>query len=134
MPHQRLTQPYPFCLNIDQLSLPVHLGVTEAEQEHAQTVYMDMRLYYPTVPDANSNDGQEYLCYDALCQQMLDAAQSKPIALIEFLLGELYRAARAIIPNEIKIYIKISKPLPESLMGYAVQSAAVEYTDLLEGL
>lgn len=134
MPIQRLTQPYPFCLSINQLALPVRLGVTERERAHPQTVYADVRLYYPAEPEASRHDATGYQCYDALCQSMLALVQEKPIELIEFLVGALYRCLRAQIPREVKIRVTLHKPLPESLVGYQVQGASVEYTDLLEGL
>lgn len=134
MPIQRLTQPYPFCLNINRLALPVHLGVTAQERAQPQTVYADVRLYYPMVPDASQQDAADYQCYDALCQSMLALTREKPVELIEFLAGELYRCLRAQIPPEVKIHVALHKPLPASLVGYEVQGATVEYTDLLEGL
>jgi FolB domain-containing protein len=134
MPVQRLSQPYPFSLAIDTLAVPVHLGVTAEEQEQAQTVYVDLRLYYPTIPDAKYTDSVQYLCYDGLCQSLLEAARRQPVALIEFLLGELYRTARAQVPAEVKIHMALHKPLPQALVGYTVKGATVEYTDLPEGL
>lgn len=134
MPSQRLTQPYPFTLAVNRLSLPVHLGVTPQEQAEAQTVYADVMLYYPTIPDANSSDIADYQCYDALCRVMLEVAARQPVALIEFLLGELYRALRAEVPPEVKLRVALHKPLPPELVGYAVEGATVEYTDLAEGL
>lgn len=134
MPIQRLSQPYPFCLGIDRLALPVHLGVTEAEREHAQTVYADVRLYYPAAPDASAQDAAEYQCYDSLCKSLLATAQAQPTHLIEFLVGALYRCLRTQVPSEVKIRVTLHKPLPKSLVGYDVQGATAEYTDLLEGL
>lgn len=134
MPIQRLSQPYPFCLSINQLALPVHLGVTEQERAEPQTVYADVRLYYPAAPAASQNDAADYQCYDALCQSMLALVRKEPIELIEFLVGALYRCLRAQVPDEVKIRVTLHKPLPQSLVGYEVQGATAEYTDLLEGL
>lgn len=134
MPAQRLTQPYPFCLHIERLALPVHLGVTEAERDNAQTVYADVQLYYPAAPDASMQDVSDYQCYDSLCKAMLATAQEKPVQLIEFLVGELYRCLREQIDPVVKIRVRLHKPLPKSLVGYEVGGATAEYTDLLEGL
>lgn len=134
----RLSQPYPFSLSIDKLALPVHLGVTEAERAEPQTVYADVRLLFPTIPNANHTDAAEFLCYDTLCQALLKVAQEKPVQLIEFLLGELYRCARAHVSAhvsaEVKLHLKLHKPLPQTLVGYQVDGATVEYTDLCGGL
>lgn len=134
MSASRISQPYPFSLSIDKLELPVHLGVTAEEQATAQTVLASVVLYYPTVPDASTQDASDYQCYDSLCQQLRDVAAARPVALIEFLVGELYRATRAAVPPEVKIRIRLHKPLPESLVGYVVDGATAEYTDLPEGV
>lgn len=129
MPVQRLSQPYPFCLRIDRLTVPVHLGVTEEERQAEQTVFVWVRLYYPYVPAPS-----DYQCYDALCQSLLEEARQKPVELVETLVMNLYRCLRRQIPPEVPIRIKLHKPLPVSLVGYEVEGATVEYTDLLEGL
>lgn len=134
MPASRISQPYPFSLAIDKLALDVHLGVTPEEQAETQRVYAWLTLYYPTVPDASAQDASQYQCYDALCQKMRAVVAEKPIALIEFLVGELYRAIRPEVDAEARIRIRLHKPLPESLVGYTVEGASAEYTDLPEGL
>lgn len=134
MPVSRLSQPYPFSLAIDKLELPVHLGVTPEEQAEAQHVYLWLTLYYPTIPDAAQQDGDAYHCYDSLCQHLRAVAMAQPVALIEFLLAALYRAAREQVPPEVKLRLRLHKPLPQSLVGYVVEGASVEYTDLPEGV
>lgn len=134
MPVSRLSQPYPFTLSVEQLEMPVHLGVTVEEQAVAQTVYASVVLYYPAAPDAAAQDASAYQCYDSLCKKLLAVAAAQPVALIEFLVGELYRVLRAEVPPEVKIRVRLHKPLPESLVGYRVRGATAEYTDLLEGL
>lgn len=129
MPVQRLSQPYPFCLRIDRLAVPVHLGVTEDERREPQTVYVSVRLYYPTIPS-----GRDYQCYDSLCQSLLEEARQKPVELIETLIMDLYRCLRRQIPSEVPVHVSLHKPLPVALVGYEVEGATVEYTDLLEGL
>lgn len=129
MPVQRLSQPYPFCLSIDRLAVPVHLGVPEEERREEQTVYVWVKLYYPYIPS-----GSDYQCYDSLCQSLLATARQKPVELVETLIMDLYRCLRRQIPSEVPIHVKLHKPLPASLVGYEVEGATVEYTDLLEGL
>lgn len=134
MSTSRISQPYPFSLSIDRLELSAHLGVTAEEQATAQTVFAWVTLYYPTVPDASVQDAADYQCYDALCRSLREVAAARPVALIEFLIGELYRTARATVPPEVKIRVRLHKPLPKSLVGYAVEGAVAEYTDLPEGV
>jgi FolB domain-containing protein len=134
MPIQRLSQPYPFCLSINKLTLPVHVGITAEEREKPQMLLVDVKLYYPTTPDASRNDAADYHCYDSLCKHLLARAQARPVELIEFLVGELYRCLREHIPDEVKIHVAVHKPLPSSLVGYEVQGATAEYTDLDEGI
>lgn len=134
MPAQRLSQPYPFCLSIERLALPVSLGVTQEERATKQTVYADVKLYYPFSPEAQGRDAADYQCYDSLCKAMLQVAAARPVELIEFLVGELYRYLRAQVEPEVKLHVRLHKPLPKSLVGYEVQGATAEYTDLPEGL
>lgn len=134
MPVSRISQPYPFCLSIDGLELQVRLGVTPEEQIVPQTVRVWVTLYYPAVPNALQDDAADYQCYDRLCRKLHDVAAMQPFALVEFLVGELYRVIRDDVPGEVKIRIRLHKPLPESLVGYKVEGATAEYTDLPEGL
>lgn len=129
MPVQRLSQPYPFCLRIERLAVPVRLGVTEEERREEQTVYIWVRLYYPYVPGDS-----DYQCYDSLCQSLLETARQKPVELVETLIMDLYHCLRRQIPSEVPIHVKLHKPLPPSLVGYEVGGASVEYTDLPEGV
>lgn len=121
---------YPFSLAVERLALPVYLGAGDEERAVEQTVYVSLTLFYPKAPDAAQQDAAEYLCYDGLCQSLLAVAAREPFHLIEFLAAELFRTVREAAPKECKVWLRLQKPLPVSLVGYAVEGAAIELSDL----
>lgn len=121
---------FPFTLTIERLAVPVFLGVGEEERRARQIVYVSVKLSYPHRPDATAQDASDYLCYDGLCQQILAVAAEKPVQLIEFLAAEIFRSLRATVPAQAYLTLKLHKPLPVSLVGYEVEGATVELTDM----
>ncbi len=125
---------YPFSLQIDALRIPVHLGVTAQERADPQTVTLWLKGFYAAAPDAAESDDAEYLCYDGLCQALLACAESQEFQLVEYLTAELFNAARAQIPQSVRLWMRVQKPLPPSLVGYEVEGASVVMSDLPEGV
>lgn len=121
---------YPFVLSVERLALPVHLGEGKAEREARQTVYLSLAVLYPQAPDAARQDGAPFLCYDTLCQSLLATATKAPVQLIEFLASELFRTVRQAAPEDCRVWLRLQKPLPKSLVGYEVAGAAVEICDI----
>lgn|GEM_PF-5154142 len=117
---------YPFVLAIERLAIPLFLGAGEEERSNAQTVYLSVKLHYPSLPVSAEVDGADYLCYDTLCQKLLAVAAKQPYQLIEYLSAELLRAIQAEVPPTVLITLTLQKPLPFLLVGYDVQGAAVE--------
>lgn len=126
-------QHYPFALNVEALKIPVILGVTEDERRFPQEVTVWVRVYYSEPPAGMAIDHSHYLCYDEMCQAMLKRAMRNEFHLIEYLTAELYSTLRDIVPDEAKIWLKIHKDLPPSLVGYMVEGASATYTDLPPG-
>lgn len=120
---------YPVNLKIKGLQIPVHLGVGEEEREEAQMVTVDVEIHYPTPPETLNDDDGDYFCYDTLCQQLIGKASEKPVKLLEFLAGELFALIRATAPSPARISLSVRKPLPQSLVGYVVDSACITISD-----
>src|SRR5688572_7526126 len=120
---------FPFILKIEELQLPVHLGVTEMERLAAQTVFAWAEIRFPAAPAAVAQDDASYLCYDTLCQALLKKAAEKPYNLVEHLAGALLKELRLRVPAETSLYLKLTKPLPFSLVGYDVKGASIVLED-----
>lgn len=125
---------YPFCLKIDALEIPVHLGVTAEERLEAQVVKAWIQIFYPELPNGAKKDAANYMCYDTLCQRLLQRAGVQHFHLVEYLTRELYEVVRAQAPKDVRIRVEVKKPLPVSLVGYKVEGASVVYTDLPGGV
>lgn len=121
---------YPFVLSIDELSVPVHLGVTEDERRYATTVSVWVKLFYSFPPDAVRQDDAEYLDYDHICHALLSCAGSQSFQLLEFLTSALYAEIRGLAPDGVGVWIRVHKPLPLSLVGYEVKGASAVITDM----
>lgn len=129
-----MQQPVPFELSLRKLALSVHLGVSDEERAERQRVYLDFWLRYPAPPQGWGMDGAGYDCYDTLSRKAKEVAESEPVALVEHLLHRIYRTLRAEVAPEVAIRLRLTKPLPPSLVGYEVEGASVEYTDEIKGL
>ena len=125
---------YPFSLQVDALTVPVTLGVGDEERAAKQDVRVWVKLFYPKPPAAAGQDMADYLCYDDLCARLLTAAAAKPYHLIEFLCADFFRLLRSMAPEEVRLWIKVQKSLPQGLVAYDVEGASVIYTDLPEGV
>lgn len=129
-----MQQPVPFELSLRKLALSVHLGVPDEERAKKQFVYLDFWLRYPAPPQGWGADSAAYDCYDTLCRKVKDGVEHEPVALVEHLLHKIYRILRAEVAHEVAIRLRLTKPLPVSLVGYEVEAASVEYTDEIKGL
>lgn len=125
---------FPFCLSVDALEIPLHLGVGEAERAELQTVQVWIHLFYAAPPEGAKEDMAAYCCYDSLCQALIAKAKEQPYHLIEYLCADFFRVLREQIPAEVKLWIKVQKALPISLVGYVVKGASATYTDLPGGV
>lgn len=119
---------FPFILSVERLAVPLYLGAGDEERSNEQTVYLSVKLHYPTAPASAGVDGADYLCYDTLCKKLLAVAAKQPYQLIEYLSAELLRAVQAEVSPDVLIVLILQKPLPFLLVGYDVQGAAVEVT------
>lgn len=135
-----MTTRYASALSINRLRLAVNLGETAGEREKAQPVDVDVKLFFPANPQACADDGEEFLCYDALCSEIIQFTSSREFRLIEFLTLEMYALVKQHVAKklpgvnalETRIWLRIHKcvpPVPQILGG-----TSFTYTDLPEGL
>ncbi len=127
-------------LSIRQLRLGVHLGVSEQERIRPQSVEMDARFYFDELPDCAVDDETEsFICYDVICNQLLDYVAGKEFRFVEYLALDLHRVIRGHLDEKlgdekssgVKVWISLLKCNPQ--VPYMIGGAAYAYSDLPEG-
>ena len=78
-------------LNLKELTIPVHLGITKLEQKKAQPVNLNISINQSIIPlGCHSDNIDSTICYDKLCQKIKSLCQSKTYNLIEHLCNEIW--------------------------------------------
>lgn len=131
---------YPAVLSVNKLRLSVRLGEHAAERERPQPVEISLRFYFPELPPACGDDGDLFLCYDKIAQEIINYTCSREFRLIEYLTMEIYALVKEhlavslpeTLRNDTRIWLMTHKcipPVPAILGG-----TSFTYTDLPEGL
>ncbi|HEU5047872.1 MAG TPA: dihydroneopterin aldolase [Rickettsiales bacterium] len=123
-----MTNSYTSCLSINKMRLSVRLGYEKEERALAQSVDVDIKLYYPGLTEACRSDDGDYSCYDKLSRKIQQLCESKEFRLIEYLCTEIYNTARGELAQDIKIRVTVTKcGLP---VGFVLGGASFSHTDL----
>lgn len=128
---------YVSALSIQRLRLGVRLGVSEQERLQPQAVEMDARFYFEELPDCAVDDETEsFICYDVICNQLLDYVAGKEFRFVEYLALDLHRVIRSHLDEQlgdekshsVKLWIRLLKCNPHvpAMLG----GAAFSYSDL----
>ncbi len=104
-----MTPVYPYALTINQLALYVRLGVSEHERSAAQTVHLDIRVYYPEALPSMDKDAATYDCYDVLAKRLQHYVDDKEFHLIEYLGPKLFAVIRDHVRPPAMIWLRITK-------------------------
>ncbi len=98
-------------LEIRAFRTRVHLGVTQEERAIAQEVEFDVLVEFVEEPSATQTDQlEDTLCYDVLCQGIETTCSAHPFQLIEALGRAVYDALRYSSRHpEIALQIKVHK-------------------------
>lgn len=105
-------------LSIDELRLPVHLGTTPEEQQHAQMVIVQLYMGFEQPPMACENDRlDDTVAYDVLVSFIQSHTQHKRYHLIEALAHDLYQAIASHCPQAQKIWLSVRKTPPLNDVG-----------------
>jgi FolB domain-containing protein len=100
---------FPYALTINQLALYVRLGITEQERSTAQTIHLDIHVFYPEPPKSMDSDGVNYDCYDMLAKHLQQFVDDKEFQLIEYLGPRLFEKIRERIIPPTAVWMKITK-------------------------
>ena len=96
-------------LTIKDVTLHVHLGVTEEEQAKPQPVSLELSILLCDVAERfGSDDIETTHCYDNILQQLSIMTQQKQYKLIEKLCYDLFMETKK-LTNNAKLTIKASK-------------------------
>lgn len=100
-------------LHLDTLEVQVHLGVPPAEMAILQTISIELKITFTKPPAACISDNiQDTVCYDDLCQKIIQFCQSRSFHLLEHLGHNLYHHLLADIKKYGNLWLKISKTSP----------------------
>ncbi len=104
-------------LILNNLSLNVKLGHTEAERLSPQQVLVQIKLHFIEPPLACSTDDlQDTLCYAALSNELQKFCDACSFKLIEFLCAQLYQVVKKKIvemtSKQIKVCVCVTKDPP----------------------
>ena len=96
-------------LTIKDVTLQIHLGVTEEERAKPQPVSLELSILLCDVTERfGSDDIETTHCYDNILQQLSIMTQQKHYKLIEKLCCDLFMETKK-LTNNAKLTIKASK-------------------------
>lgn len=106
-------------LHIKDLVLDIHLGWTEQERIHKQTVLLNLDVRFAVPPKACETDELENtFCYDELILHIREALSNKHFRLIEHLTVTIYQLARSYLSPTAAICASVTKhPSIQDLSG-----------------
>lgn len=82
-------------LSINDLVVPVRIGVTEEERSKPQDISLSIKLTFNKLPNGVFTDNiNDTICYHRLCDEISAFLKEKEFSLIEKLCGDLYNLLR----------------------------------------
>ena len=119
-------------LNINELSLFVHLGCSSEEKSAPQEVCFSIEVEFPKPPIGETTDRlKDTLCYDEICKTLRDYVKAQRFNLIEKLAREGLFVLRKKYPSVfIRLTLYKKAPPVEGLKG-GVQYSCGEGEGLL---
>ena len=128
---------YIAALSINNLRLSVRLGVGEGERERPQAVELNARFYFEELSECAINDeSQKFICYDSICNRLLNYVDGKEFRFLEYLTMDLHRVIHDNLEEQLgeqrtsklRIWLQIRKlaaPVP-----YMTGGAEFTYSDI----
>lgn len=106
-------------LNINELSLFVHLGCFPKEKASLQEVRLSIEIEFPTEPHGETTDClKDTLCYDEICKTIKDYIKGRQFNLIEKMARECLTVLHKKYPSvSIRITLYKKTPPVEGLKG-----------------
>lgn len=100
-------------LSLEDLTIPVKLGCSDAERSLPQMVVIQLVLSYLDFPvECQSDDIKDAICYGAVTKSIQEYCDDKQFHLIEHLGYQLHSMLKKSIAKNIKISLSVSKKPP----------------------
>lgn len=129
MPH------YASSFIIERLALDASIGLYAEERAQVQPIAISVRLYFPELPDATSDDEGLFIDYDALCKRLIKTVERQHFQLIEYMAHELFKQARGYLDEHegqaVALWLKLTKCKPA--VPHLEQGASFVMSDLPPG-
>lgn len=92
----------------------VHLGWTEAERKHAQSVSVRVEFVFKVPPLATETDElSDSVCYAKVAELIQAVAEKKPFRLIEHFAACIYKEIREHFKSlSVQLSVTVTKPHP----------------------
>ncbi len=98
-----------FEMKITNLSIDMHLGITESERNKTQPVYFSFELLIDDEAFIKTHDIKDTVDYQTLASLIQNKVTEKSYVLMETLLNELGQLCLT-LPNVVKVKVGIDKP------------------------
>ncbi len=112
-------------LQIQQLRLPIFIGVKPKERSREQLIDIDTCLTYAQPSLGCSTDQlKDTICYSNLVKKIISCTKSMLYHLLEHLAYELHSLLTSIVEKRAKISVKVTKltpPAPNIFGGVGYQ-------------
>ena len=107
-----MTQPTT-TLQLNDLCLPMHIGVPEEERAKPQDINIDITIAFSHPIKGCENDTiEDTVCYDQLVQAIKAYCQDRSFKLIESLACQLHTLVGALLKPKDTLTIKVTKCNP----------------------
>ena len=114
-------------LELKDLLLNLHLGITKQEQLNKQPVYIDISIENNTPPLGCETDNiKNTLCYDDLSKTITESCSIKTYNLIEHLCQDIVDIIKIKVQNKTKISVTVKKSPPIENLALAKFSIFTE--------
>lgn len=128
-----ITLHYPCCLTLNTVHLQVRLGCEPPERAQTQSVEIQVRFYFPSVPACAGDDISAFICYDKVATALQRTVEGREFRLIEFLAMELVKVLKSSLAQQVPgddvcVWLKVRKVnIPVSFVEHG---ASFVYSDL----
>lgn len=101
-------------LEIENLDLQLHLGVSSAEQQQSQRVSFSIKLQFQALSAAvQTDDLDDTWCYQQLEDLLRETLCARSFHLLEHLAYVSFNLIRTLIPAEVDLWLRVTKYLPD---------------------
>ena len=100
-------------LIVQQLTLVVHLGWSEAEREQTQQIWVDIEFDFLQLPKAcDSDELADTICYYKLSLALQAVCSAKSYKLLELLAHDLFKTVKNHLTIQANVTLSVAKKPP----------------------